>query len=415
MCNFLHKCNGDCKLYMLLLIGILCFLLYQCYNKSCSKEGFYAMAGEGTQGGQIAAPVPVSLAQFASQPGLKVVNYIITDNEYIKFINIEPKAITYSENIKAGSIVDATKDDIYNLVVKQLNLSSELFYEILNDNNLLPKNITPKNMMQILPGHIFYYNPKQPISKDKLIKIYKPNSVTKDQPTGTITVKPLPYRVGLHTVTEEIINNLPLNNFDIKPPEVNQDNNFNLTGVKQVNQVQQIQVVNQVQQPQVVKQVQQPQVVNQVSQIPQFNPSMVKNGIISGYNSIPPMFEEAPYEDVKNLFTIFNIKKLEIINLRQQAGQFPFGYLYLDIPTKPQIIRSKKELLLNEVETIRKSLPPIFQIFEILLPSDILTLLANNKVSTIKALKPKLSCQYIVIDESSNRVAILFNKNNTRN
>jgi hypothetical protein len=38
MSNFLHKCNGDCKLYMLLLIAILCFLLYQCYNKEEFKK-----------------------------------------------------------------------------------------------------------------------------------------------------------------------------------------------------------------------------------------------------------------------------------------------------------------------------------------------------------------------------------------
>ena len=33
MSNFLHKCNGNCKIYMVLLIVTLCLLLFQCYNK----------------------------------------------------------------------------------------------------------------------------------------------------------------------------------------------------------------------------------------------------------------------------------------------------------------------------------------------------------------------------------------------
>lgn len=41
MSNFLHKCNGDCKIYILLLIAVLGLLLFQCYNKN--KEGFNIM------------------------------------------------------------------------------------------------------------------------------------------------------------------------------------------------------------------------------------------------------------------------------------------------------------------------------------------------------------------------------------
>jgi len=33
MSNFLHNCNGNCKIYMVLLIVTLCLLLFQCYDK----------------------------------------------------------------------------------------------------------------------------------------------------------------------------------------------------------------------------------------------------------------------------------------------------------------------------------------------------------------------------------------------
>ena len=38
MSNFLHKCNGNCKLYMVLMIAILGLLLYQCYYKEMFAE-----------------------------------------------------------------------------------------------------------------------------------------------------------------------------------------------------------------------------------------------------------------------------------------------------------------------------------------------------------------------------------------
>jgi hypothetical protein len=43
MSNYLESCNNECKIIMLLLVVVLGFLLYKCYNKpsTCVKEGFF--------------------------------------------------------------------------------------------------------------------------------------------------------------------------------------------------------------------------------------------------------------------------------------------------------------------------------------------------------------------------------------
>ena len=42
MSKYLESCNNECKIVMLLLVAVLGYLLYQCYNKSseCAIEGF---------------------------------------------------------------------------------------------------------------------------------------------------------------------------------------------------------------------------------------------------------------------------------------------------------------------------------------------------------------------------------------
>jgi hypothetical protein len=143
-----------------------------------------------------------------------------------------------------------------------------------------------------------------------------------------------------------------------------------------------------------------------------FHPKMIKNGIISEYNDIPPRYEEAPLEDIQNLFSIFNLNYSydNIALLKDRAVDFPFGYLYLDY--KSIIIRMNHELLVQEKKEMLNNVPMIYKSFDPLLPADILKLLATNKVSNIKQLESKLSCQYIFINPplNSNRpVTILSN------
>ncbi len=42
MSKYLESCNNECKIVMLLLVVVLGYLLYQCYNKNkaCAREGF---------------------------------------------------------------------------------------------------------------------------------------------------------------------------------------------------------------------------------------------------------------------------------------------------------------------------------------------------------------------------------------
>ena len=42
MSKYLESCNNECKIVMLLLVAVLGYLLYQCYNKNkaCAREGF---------------------------------------------------------------------------------------------------------------------------------------------------------------------------------------------------------------------------------------------------------------------------------------------------------------------------------------------------------------------------------------
>ncbi len=44
MSKYLESCTNECKIVMLLLVVVLGYLLYQCYNKNkaCAREGFVA-------------------------------------------------------------------------------------------------------------------------------------------------------------------------------------------------------------------------------------------------------------------------------------------------------------------------------------------------------------------------------------
>ena len=68
MSNFLHKCNGNCKIYMVLLIAILGLLLYQCYYKEMfadlSELQIELIIDAATQG---AKPSPSQLAALSPE------------------------------------------------------------------------------------------------------------------------------------------------------------------------------------------------------------------------------------------------------------------------------------------------------------------------------------------------------------
>ena len=51
MSKYLESCNNECKIVMLLLVAVLAFLLYQCYNKpsACVKEGFATTLAQRNQ------------------------------------------------------------------------------------------------------------------------------------------------------------------------------------------------------------------------------------------------------------------------------------------------------------------------------------------------------------------------------
>ena len=52
MSKYLESCNNECKIVMLLLVVVLAYLLYQCYNKpnECAiEEGFVNQALEETR------------------------------------------------------------------------------------------------------------------------------------------------------------------------------------------------------------------------------------------------------------------------------------------------------------------------------------------------------------------------------
>jgi hypothetical protein len=55
MSKYLESCNNECKIVMLLLVALLGFLLYQCYNKpsACDREGFAPK-----KGGNVAPTTP---------------------------------------------------------------------------------------------------------------------------------------------------------------------------------------------------------------------------------------------------------------------------------------------------------------------------------------------------------------------
>ncbi len=145
MSNFLHKCNGDCKIYMLLLIGILCFLLYKCYN----KEEF----------NKIAKLIPKKIAK---------VEYEDASNDITKLNNI------FFDSIKSTDLTEITKiiNSKYDLikrdgVITQVLVNDQGAYKSLlnnTDDNTLNEIFDNRKGTQYL---IQYYK----TNRAKLLKI----------------------------------------------------------------------------------------------------------------------------------------------------------------------------------------------------------------------------------------------------
>ena len=146
MSNFLHKCNGECKIYIILLIITLCFLLYQCYN---NKENF---------DGEIQYGSFYDLERFFhmnTQAIKEIKKY--KDGTFRLIFYDDPKFAgstnVYSKITKPeeGSIVDITYDDI-----------QEIFYGSQLNDKLIPNDISQNtkyifdNYINLPSGYLYY-------------------------------------------------------------------------------------------------------------------------------------------------------------------------------------------------------------------------------------------------------------------
>jgi hypothetical protein len=142
MSKYLESCNNECKIVMLLLVAVLGFLLYQCYNKpsACAREGFAPQKGGNVEQKPVTptpTPTPPPVTQTRTELTQSDIDYL---KKMFDVTNIDISIINSKiKDVLNGNLTFAQGTDHLG------NLHSTIFKNPKGQNALVFKQNITKN------------------------------------------------------------------------------------------------------------------------------------------------------------------------------------------------------------------------------------------------------------------------------